>query len=186
MQQTALKLSGFKKPSYLNHRRICEKLLDLSKPIGVAEICVQLGLTEIQDACKSILDNFLNSIESGMRAHPQYASMAVYQVCRMKRIRIQKTKLISYSHLKSNQWAMLEKTWENWAKQNADKLKEFQSTGKTLSKNKDDPETGSSDAAGKSDKSCVTQPVEEFDDWRKRVLDKAFKDLENQRTVKLH
>lgn len=189
-----MKLSGFKKPGYLNHRRICEKLLDLCKPIGIPEICVQLGLTEIQEACRSILEKFVNSSENGMRnidtTHPQYASMAVYQVCRLKRIRIQKTKLISYSHLKANQWAMLEKSWESWAKANADQLREFQMTGKGLLK-LDSVEEGG--ATGSAAKKSATYPIaeqpqiiEEFEDWRKRVLERAFEDLEKQRTVKLH
>lgn len=183
-----MKLSGFKKPSYLNNRRICEKLLDLCKPIGIPEICIQLGLTEIQETCKTILNRFVSSNENGLRnidtTHPQYASMAVYQVCKMKRIRIQKSKLISYSHLKANQWALLEKSWENWAKSNAEQLKEFQ--GKSSNKERETIEENASADKEKNDKIHHVPVVEEYDEWRRRVLEKAFKDLENQQSVKLH
>lgn len=177
LQQTALKLSGFKKPSYLNNRRIIEKLLDLSKPMGIAEICVQLSLTEIQAASRTIFEQFLSS--SGLRnidtSHPQYAAMAVYQMCRLKKIKIQKTKLISFSHLKSSQWSVLEKSWDTWAKSYPEKLREFQTSKKTT------PSIAvAADDICEAKKASVTAPaatIEEYADWRERVLKKAFADL---------
>ena len=187
-QQTALKLSGYKKPSYLNNRRIIEKLLELSKPTGVQEICVQLGLTEIQDQSKSILEQFTSSsvLRNVDTTHPQYAAMAVYQMCKLRKIKIQKTKLISYSHLKSSQWALLEKSWETWAKNNADTIQKFQLTKKGLANTRSIPSGDQVESLSNKENNHITvqeKSVEEYSEWRERVLKKAFEDLERQQRV---
>lgn len=185
LQQTALKLSGFKRPSYLNSRRIVEKLLELSKPMGVSEICVQLSLTEIQSASQTLLDRFVSS--SGLRnidtTHPQYAAMAVYQMCRLRKIKIQKSKLISFSHLKSSQWAVLEKSWDSWAKNNADKLQEFHIAKRTQSGSSttitaESSQGGVQTVNGTMQKTAIGQPAEEYAEWRERILKQAFEDLD--------
>lgn len=150
--------------------------------MGIAEICVQLGLTEIQAASRSILDQFVSS--SGLRnidtTHPQYSAMAVYQMCRLKKIKIQKTKLISFSHLKPSQWSVLEKSWDTWAKSLPEKLREFQTSKKAAQSipiaADDICEAKIVKIAGAATKTSTD--IEEYTDWRERVLKKAFEELE--------
>lgn len=155
--------------------------------MGISEICVQLSLTEIQAASKSILEHFVSS--SGLRnidtTHPQYAAMAVYQMCRLRKIKIQKTKLISFSHLKPSQWAVLEKSWDTWAKANPDKLLEFQTSKKAPSSSHitTEPSQGATTDSGSLLKATIAQPVEEYTVWRERVLKQAFEDLERMKTI---
>lgn len=156
--------------------------------MGISEICVQLSLTEIQAASKSILEHFVSS--SGLRnidtTHPQYAAMAVYQMCRLRKIKIQKTKLISFSHLKPSQWAVLEKSWDTWAKANPEKLQEFQTSKKAPSSSHitaAEPSQGATTDSGSLLKAAIAQPVEEYTEWRERVLKQAFEDLERKKTV---
>lgn len=160
-----------------------EKLLDLNKPMGITEICVQLSLTEIQATSGNrLLEHFVarNDMPNIDTTHPQYAAMVVYQLCRLKKIKIQKTKLISFSHLKPSQWALLEKSWDTWAKNNPDVLKEFQTSSngaaeKKMRMNIDQPADGDGNPA----KELHTGPViEEFSIWRERILKQAFIDLE--------
>lgn len=162
-----------------------EKLLELSKPVGVPEICIQLGLTEVQEASTLALNQFVenNKLRNIDTAHPQYAAMAVYQLCKIKKIRIQKNKFISISHLKPSQWTVLEKSWETWAKKNQGPGQELvaPSTKDERSNKNDIPlENGCvKDPKPKND----SDSTEEFHEWRERVLAKAFVDLENQRNV---
>lgn len=184
-QQMALKLSGFKKPSYLNSRRLIEKLLDLNKPMGVSEIAIQLNLTEIQASSQTMLDRFVSS--SDLRnidtTHPQYGAMAVYQMCRLRKIKIQKTKLISFSHLKPSQWSVLEKSWESWTKANPDKIQDFLPLKKGKSAAQSTETTAAASNHGEEKSEPITKIVEEYEDWKERVLKKAFEDLERQKMV---
>lgn len=154
--------------------------------MGISEICVQLGVTEIQVASKSILEHFVQSscLRNIDTTHPQYAAMAVYQMCKLKKIKIQKSKLISFSHLKSSQWALLEKSWETWSKNNKDKLTEFQ-VSKKGQENVSAAESVSvatcKETGSKGESQSSTACVEPYTDWRERTLKKAFEDLENSR-----
>lgn len=115
---TALKISGLKKSAYSNHKRTIEKVLDISKQIGINEICVQLGLNQIQNKSAELLEQYkvcvaeTESAQDHDLSHPQYAAMAIYQMCLKRKMKSYKQKLISFSHLKPAQWTLLEKNWE--------------------------------------------------------------------------
>lgn len=118
--------------------------------------------------------------------HPQYAAMAVYQMCKLRKIKIQKTKLISYSHLKSSQWALLEKSWEAWAKNNTDTIQNFQLTKKGLADTRSIPSGDLVESISNKENhhtAVQEKSVEEYSEWRERVLKKAFEDLERQQRV---
>lgn len=187
-QATALKLAGLKKPSYLNYRRILEKLLDINKPIGVAEICVHLNLIEIQAACLSLLDKYANSRENNLRnidtKHPQYAAMAVAQMCRLRKIKVPKSKLIGFSHLKPAQWALLEKSWDTWLLENGDEILELlpnKNRSRGLTNGTETDHTNGLAAKQPPDVLLAANVIEDYEAWRERILKKAFEDIEMQR-----
>lgn len=51
-----LRLAGVNKKQYSNGLHLVEKLLDLSKPITVKTLCVQLGVSEVTSSAEKILD----------------------------------------------------------------------------------------------------------------------------------
>lgn len=185
----ALKLSGLKKPAYLNHRRIVEKILDINKPIGVNEICVQLGITEIQRECQMLLDAYASSPENSLRNidinHPQYPAMVVYQLAKLKGIKIKKTKLVTYSHLKPQQWNILEKSWEKWTESNPKTVQQFHMGGsKKNDKTAINLPRENNNSPGKVILRTEIEPEDDFETWRERVLRKALADLERIQNTK--
>lgn len=152
--------------------------------MGVSEICIQLGLTEIQTTSQTILDQFVSSsdLRNIETTHPQYAAMAVYQMCKLKKIKVQKTKFISFGHLKPSQWTLLEKSWDAWAKHNQENLKEFQVAKKSRNNTASEATNTGKERAESTSLSAAPPPppppTEEYPEWRKRVLQQALEDLE--------
>ena len=56
--------------------------------------------------------------------HPQYAAMAIYQSCKHLKTKVNKSRLQGFSHLKSVQWANLERQWSNWLTNNVEVVDE--------------------------------------------------------------
>lgn len=112
-----IKTSGLKKSLYVNTKRTFEKLLNINSTIGINEICVQLGLSEVKKLSAEILEKYKQYINRGQilnedLSHPQYAAMAVYFGCKKLKVKPPKQKLLPFSHLKPIQWTILEKEFE--------------------------------------------------------------------------
>ncbi|XP_035903614.1 origin recognition complex subunit 6 [Anopheles stephensi] len=182
---TALKLSGLKKPSYANGRRTLEKILDINKTLGIGEICVQVGLSQVQKDATALLEAYKRYAgdQGGVTdfTHPQYATMAVFQACKRQKLKPPKSKLVPLSHLKPTQWAMLEKNWDKFLSTVPVDMSAKQLTGKAL-----DPsiirdkaqEASSSNGSSAGRKHPSPEKIEPYQNWKKRMLEKAYRELE--------
>ncbi|XP_053671016.1 origin recognition complex subunit 6 [Anopheles nili] len=182
--ETALKLSGLKKTAYANGRRTLEKILDINKVIGIGEICVPLGLSQVQQDATKLLEAYKRyTTGTGQSeidfSHPQYAAMAVFQACKKQKVKPPKTKLLPFSHLKPTQWSMLEKNWEKFLtvapsiRQQVDKLAEA-----ATPKDGQHPEQGKENPTGATRKHRSPEKIEPYHNWKKRMLEKAYRELE--------
>lgn len=180
--EIALKLCGMKKSAYANAKRISEKILDISKTIGINEICIQLGLNQAQKEASLMLENYKRYV-GGQGSdidfiHPQYSAMAVYQACKKLKVKPLKTKLVALSHLKAAQWNMLEKNWENFLTSFTD----MNATGKSnesktnVTEQRIIEET-SADTRTIGLKHSSPEKVEPYLNWKKRMLEKAYREL---------
>uniref|UniRef100_A0A182M6L8 Origin recognition complex subunit 6 n=1 Tax=Anopheles culicifacies TaxID=139723 RepID=A0A182M6L8_9DIPT len=182
----ALKLSGMKKASYANGRRTLEKILDINKTLGIGEICVQVGMSQVQKEATNLLEAYKRYAGQGQGetdfTHPQYATMAVFQACKRQAVKPPKTKLVTLSHLKPTQWTMLEKNWDKFlttlpvGKQSG-KPKEAQE-GDINVKDKVEESKGS----GAGQKHASPEKLEPYHNWKKRMLEKAYRELEQLRS----
>ncbi|XP_053659068.1 origin recognition complex subunit 6 [Anopheles marshallii] len=180
----ALKLSGMKKTSYANGRRTLEKILDINKTLGIGEICVQVGMSQVQKVATALLEAYKRYAGQGQGendfSHPQYATMAVYQACKREKVKPPKTKLVALSHLKPAQWTLLEKNW--------DKILAAVPVGKQLGKNQNRSEEAvakekgeESSGSGVGRKHASPEKLEPYHNWKKRMLEKAYRELEQLR-----
>ncbi|KFB36510.1 hypothetical protein ZHAS_00003645 [Anopheles sinensis] len=175
--EMALKLSGLRKTAYNNGRRTLEKILDVNKTIGINEICVQLGLSQVQkDAC-GLLEAYKRYAGGNSDidfAHPQYAAMAVFQACKRQKVKPPKTKLVPFSHLKPAQWALLEKNWEQFLTNSEQTSKNPAAQEKRAS----EKEATTEPKATSSGKHASPEKIEPYSNWKKRMLEKAYRELE--------
>ncbi|ETN60531.1 origin recognition complex subunit 6 [Anopheles darlingi] len=182
--EMALKLSGLRKTAYSGGRRTLEKILDINRTIGIAEICVQLGLSQVQKEATVLLEAYKRYISGGGQidfTHPQYATMAVFQACKRLKMKPPKTKLVPFSALKPAQWTLLEKNWEKCLA-NVDlseaKAKVEPSEARMIESKAND----STPAVSSSRNHESPEKTESYQSWKKRMLEKAYRELELQRS----
>uniref|UniRef100_A0A182MXF9 Origin recognition complex subunit 6 n=1 Tax=Anopheles dirus TaxID=7168 RepID=A0A182MXF9_9DIPT len=181
--ETALKLSGLKKTAYANGRRTVEKILDISKTLGIGEICVQVGVSQVQREATGLLEAYKRYVGQGQGeidfTHPQYATMAVFQACKRQKLKPPKTKLVPFSHLKPAQWSLLEKNWEKFLA-TAPAIT-AQDVRQPASRVEEQSERGQGVASGTARKHASPEKVEPYHNWKKRMLEKAYRELEQLR-----
>uniref|UniRef100_A0A6M2DQU0 Putative origin recognition complex subunit 6 n=1 Tax=Xenopsylla cheopis TaxID=163159 RepID=A0A6M2DQU0_XENCH len=168
----AIKLSGVKRNTYLSGLRTIEKLLDLAKELTVNELCVQLGVTSIKEKADLLLTKYKNSHNCDV-THPQYVAMAVFQACRVGKIKVQRNMIIPFSRLKPSQWSILEKSWSTWVD---DKLSTLLKESSEESKDNFSEDTNKD--TNTSTPSFKTAEIEDYEVWKKRILEEAYRELE--------
>ncbi|XP_050080862.1 origin recognition complex subunit 6 [Anopheles maculipalpis] len=186
--ETALKLSGLKKPSYANGRRTLEKILDINKILGIGEICVQVGLSQVQKEATALLEAYKRYAgdQGGVTdfTHPQYATMAVFQACKRQKIKPPKTKLVPLSHLKPAQWTMLEKNWDKFLSTvpldtKQPKTQDVRQDSDSIREKAQEASSHGDSGAGRKHPS--PEKLEPYQNWKKRMLEKAYRELEQLR-----
>jgi origin recognition complex subunit 6 len=176
---TAYKLAGLRRSAYTNNKRLIEKLLDLNNCIGINEICVKLGLNQVQQTAVTLLNQYK---ATGQKAHedldhPQYAAIAIYFACRQHKLKPPKQKLMPLSHLRPSQWTVLETVWDKWLQQ-----QQTESRAKPTTKQAEQDIMDCADIK-EAEQIAVDKPeVETFEIWQERILRKAYADLEAKRS----
>lgn len=120
--EQALKLSGLKKSEYGRKKQIFETLLEIAKKLTLSEICAQLALNDvIKNDAEQLLKAYSRKKQlcSSDIDSPHNLSMAIYQCCKRKKMKITKIKsqLGSISRLDSGQWKKFEEEWDKWIEQ---------------------------------------------------------------------
>lgn len=184
-----LRVSGVRKASYTNAKRVFEKLLNINKVLGVNEMCIQTGVSEVRSEAEKILKKYQEATHSDASdlQHPQYAAMSVYMACKKQKVKVSKQILVPLSRLKPAQWTMLEKAFEKaLGIQNAPTTTATIETGakpKVRAKENVMPMDFEDDSESKKKLSGSKKgPQEEsYEDWRARILQKAYADLERMK-----
>ncbi|VEN37449.1 unnamed protein product [Callosobruchus maculatus] len=169
-KDAAIKLSGLKKSLYQNNLHTIEKILGLDKQLTVSALSVQLGCTEIKELAEEILDKY-RAYDTKIKDfdHPQYVSAATYIACKQKSVKVHKDQFITASRLKPRQWKELVLEFEKFAK----------SLGLgSLRKNKKELTDPVEDITNEIEKVTMKKKteneVEDYEVWRKRILDEAY------------
>lgn len=154
-----------------------EKMLEISPPITILNICIQLGISQICQPAENLLEKYKSNIrDSNDSKHPQYAAMAIYQACLQHKIKIIKKQIIDFSNLKSAQWESLAIKWSNYMDENqtevkkiTEKTEELVDDSKVEEKMKEDENL--------SNKIPREEIIEDFEIFKKRILLKSYENL---------
>ncbi|XP_072948240.1 sperm-specific sodium:proton exchanger [Epargyreus clarus] len=175
--KTAIKYSGLKAPTYTNCRKVVENLLEInSDQLTVPGLCVMLQCNGIQALAGNILEEYRKQAKMEIDLNlPQYVCMAVHQACRLNKVKISKSKLTEKSRLKPAQWAKLEADWTKFVNENfATTTKKRGRPPKTTVVN---GETENAEIEKHPEETSKESEIEPYDEWKKRMLEMAYKEL---------
>ncbi|XP_054738239.1 origin recognition complex subunit 6 [Anastrepha obliqua] len=187
--EQAIKLSSLRKSHYTKHKRMIEKLLDLNKIVGVNDICVQLNVTEVSQKANELLGLYKAIMakegtgDENDLIHPQYAAMAVFQAAKILKQKVSKVKILSFSNLRTTQWQQLELRWNKFLTKHYQDKTENNKLKSRIKESMEDSECTAAKVKSKScvdDKKCSATAVEDYEEWKKRMLQMAEEQLKSQ------
>lgn len=176
--KAATSYSGLRPSVYKNSRKIIQNLLELhNERLTISTLCFGLHCTAVQsDAEKILLEYQKQSKQIIDLDLPQYVCMAVYHACRIKKVKVSKSKLIEKSRLKPAQWTKLDADWSKFVGENFKQLsltKENKSLGKEVLMDINEDNSG----PAKEDIQ-IKNAVESYENWKERILQMAYEDLD--------
>ncbi|XP_044746130.1 origin recognition complex subunit 6 [Coccinella septempunctata] len=178
-KETALQLCSFKKSVYENNFHNIQKILDLDKPISINELCVKFSCTHLKGeaeklySCYKQKDPKIKDDE-----HPQYAAAAVYTVCKLNNLKPSKSEFSSISRLRPNQWGAIVNEFEKFAASMGVELKKLPSKKKNYV---EEILVNKESSPSKKMKEEQKKPnIEEYEVWKKRILQIAKESLRNE------
>ncbi|KAF9416091.1 hypothetical protein HW555_006503 [Spodoptera exigua] len=175
--KSAVKYSGLKTSTYNNTKKVVQNLLELnSDRLSTNMLCLTLQCTGVQDLADRILAEYQQQAKVEVDLNlPQYVCMAVYQACRLNKVKVAKSKIIEKSRLKPTQWTKLDADWTKFTDLHfaADKKKGRQT--KKTAENVETEELMEVDVP-KVDE-VLEEKIESYEDWKKRMLETAYKEL---------
>ncbi|CAG9124704.1 unnamed protein product [Plutella xylostella] len=176
----AIKYSGLKAPSYLNNRKMVENLLELNtERLTVPALCLTLQCSGVQAAAEDILREYQAKSKMELDLDlPQYVCMAVYQACRLNKVKVLKSKVIEKSRIKPGQWTKMDSDWTKFVDEHfASVAKKKRGRPPKNVTVEDAPNEEQMDVACNENKDGP-QLIEPYNDWKQRILEIAYKELE--------
>ncbi|XP_028170883.1 origin recognition complex subunit 6 [Ostrinia furnacalis] len=177
--KVAIKYSGLKPAMYTNCRKIVQNLLELNDDkLSTLVVCNTFQCSSVQALADRILEEYQGQAKMELDMNlPQYVCMAVYQACRINKVKLSKSKIIEKSRLKPAQWAKLDADWTKFVDQNfaAAKKKRGRPPKKV------EVENGENEVNMEIDIPKIEEPsepkIEPYEDWKRRMLEAAYKEL---------
>ncbi|XP_026745696.1 origin recognition complex subunit 6-like [Trichoplusia ni] len=176
--KTAIKFSGLKPSAYTNSKKVVQNLLELnSDRLTTDKLCSTLQCPGVQELADRILAEYQKQAKMEVDLNlPQYVCMAVFQACRVSKVKISKSKIVEKSRLKPAQWAKLDTDWTKFTDLNfaAVEKKKRGRVAKTAVVNVEKIEEMEIDTPILE---VIQETVEPYEDWKKRMLETAYKEL---------
>ena len=94
-KKTAIQLSGLTKKVYNNAYKAIECILGKRKQISLRDFAVLFGCTSVLAFAEELLESYKATLNSGIDLdQPVFAAATLYVVCRSKKVRLNKSKII--------------------------------------------------------------------------------------------
>ncbi|KAK3923173.1 Origin recognition complex subunit 6 [Frankliniella fusca] len=180
-----LRLAGLNKAQYANSVNLIENLLELSKPVNVQSLCVQLGVSEVAPTAQKVLNKYAEIQSHGPNGGrlidttlPVYHSVSVLIACKYNKVKVDKAKLVEASRVKKVQFDKLVEDFtpvldslgtreKKTATKRSHKLIDL------VSKMDEDAETDSKTSESTEIDRSSDPDNEDFEVWKKRILSEA-------------
>lgn len=196
----ALSLLNIGKAKYRKDKQIIQRILNVTQVPDVKSICSTIRVTkskELEENATRMLKVYRDTNDA-IESHPQYDAMAVYHTSKMMKIKVNEEKLIEVSHLRRMQWTNLKTKWNRWLEESkfsldANPKKKTGVDGKLdgvvmLESCRHDfsfcfadvlQEVNGAAKENVMPKDECMDVTESYEDWKKRILAKAYADLKS-------
>ncbi|XP_054285201.1 origin recognition complex subunit 6-like [Macrosteles quadrilineatus] len=180
----AIKVAGVTKKNYASLYYTVEKVLQLDKPLTVAELCVKVAVgSDVADLARTLIDRYVRSKEDAAvrlppidLSHPMYPCAAVLAACRHKKARAKREILVDLCRIKVKDLDKLAGELGTLTEQTdrATPRKRGHTLIDMVEEMVKDSQKTSLDEEDKQE-AHDNEPKESFEEWRKRMLGKAAK-----------
>ncbi|CAH3042114.1 unnamed protein product [Pocillopora meandrina] len=186
-RNVAIQLSGMTKKAYIHAFKTIECLLGKQKEFTIKDLAVQFGCMEASDLAQQIhqryKQEFVKEVED--MSHPIFNATALYTACRYKKIKIDKTKLLSVlGTCKRSTFDSLFKKMEKIP----DMLEATESKRKTSKRGyglldrvtEIVEDQCRSSKITKEDDGDTDSDDKEYEEWKRRILESAAKAMQSR------
>ncbi|NWV07254.1 ORC6 protein, partial [Ptilonorhynchus violaceus] len=178
-----VKLSGLNKTTYQSSMKSLECLLEVNQRLGMRDLAVQFCCTEAVNTASEILQRYECSLSEAQRmdldfSKPLFLTAALCTACRCLKLKVDKTKMLATSGVKKaifdrlcNQ---LEKISQQLSKEDVPLAAE---TADSLQSSLEqcEQEDGSEDDEEMPCKRPKTETKQDYEEWKKKILENAAK-----------
>ncbi|NXT25289.1 ORC6 protein, partial [Syrrhaptes paradoxus] len=177
-----VKLSGLNKTTYQSSMKSLECLLDMNPRLGMRDLAVQFGCTEAVNTASKILQRYESSLSEAQQmdldfSKPLFLTAALFVACRCLKLKVDKTKMLATSGVKKAIFDRLCNQLEKMSQQlSKDDVPPAAETPESLQTNLEhcEKEEGSDDDEMPS-KRPKTETNEDYEEWKKKILENAAK-----------
>ncbi|NXI69055.1 ORC6 protein, partial [Anseranas semipalmata] len=189
-----IKLSGLNKTTYQNSIKSLEYLLGVNPRLGMRDLAVQFCCTEAVNTASKILQRYESSLTEAQQmdldfSKPLFTTAALFTACRCLKLKVDKTKMLATSGVKKAIFDRLCNQMEKMSQQlSKDDGPLTAATPGSLQTDLEhcEKEDGSEDDDDDDDdempcKRPKTETKQDYEEWKKRILENAAKAQETNR-----
>ncbi|NXS07279.1 ORC6 protein, partial [Neodrepanis coruscans] len=178
-----VKLSGLNKTTYQNSMKSLECLLEVKPRLGMRDLAVQFCCIEAVTMASETLQRYESSLSEAQQmdldfSKPLFLTAALFTACRCLKIKVDKTKMLATSGVKKAIFDrlchQLEKISQQLRKEDVPVAEE---TPENLQTNLEDceQEDGSEDDEEMPHKRPKTETKQDYEEWKRKILENAVK-----------
>ncbi|XP_064527268.1 origin recognition complex subunit 6 isoform X2 [Pseudopipra pipra] len=186
-----VKLSGLNKNTYQNSMKSLECLLEVNPRLGMRDLAVQFCCTEAVNMAAEILQRYESSLSEAQRmdldfSKPLFLTASLFTACRCLKLKVDKTKMVATSGVKraifDRLCNQLEKISQHLRKEDVPLAAETPESLQTCLEHCEQ-EDGSEDDEEKPHKRPKTETKQDYEEWKKKILENAAKARETNSTA---
>ncbi|XP_017692612.1 PREDICTED: origin recognition complex subunit 6 isoform X2 [Lepidothrix coronata] len=186
-----VKLSGLNKNTYQNSMKSLECLLEVNPRLGMRDLAVQFCCTEAVNMAAEILQRYESSLSEAQRmdldfSKPLFLTASLFTACRCLKLKVDKTKMVATSGVKraifDRLCNQLEKISQHLGKEDVPLAAETPESLQTCLEHCEQ-EDGSEDDEEKPHKRPKTETKQDYEEWKKKILENAAKARETNSTA---
>ncbi|KAK2545535.1 origin recognition complex subunit 6 isoform X1 [Columba livia] len=184
-----VKLSGLNKTTYQSSMKSLECLLEVNPRLGMRDLAVQFCCVEAVNTASRILQRYESSLSEAQQmdldfSKPLFLTAALFTACRCLKLKVDKAKILSTSGVKKAIFDrlchQLEKISQQLSKEDVPRVAETPENLQTELEHCK-KENGSEDKEEIPCKWPKTETEQDYEEWKKKILEKATKAQETSR-----
>ncbi|XP_062482006.1 origin recognition complex subunit 6 isoform X2 [Pezoporus occidentalis] len=185
-----IKLSGLNKTTYQSSMKSLECLLEVNPRLRMRDLAVQFCCTEAVNTASKILQRYESSLSEAQQmdldfSKPLFVTAALFTACRCLKLKVDKTKMLAISGVKK---AIFDRLCNQLEKMNQQLSKDVPVVAETpesfqINMKHCEKEDGPEDDEEMPCKRPKTETKQDYEEWKKKILENAAKAQEASRSV---